>query len=135
MQFASEYDLGRQNEPTVLIVEDENVSRLALKKLLDRCGYHAEACESAEEALSKLDHRDHETPQVALVDVDLPGMSGLDLAARLEQASPDTFTILITAATGERIHSFCRAHPVAYLQKPVDFDRLLSMMTDAHYQY
>src|SRR5688500_19787357 len=128
MRSTSVYDLGQQTDRTVLIVEDENVSRTALKKLLDRCGYRAEACDSAEEALRKLGDRHNDTPQVALVDVDLPGMSGLDLAARLETACPDTLTILITAASGERISSFCRVHPVAYLQKPIDFDQLLSMM-------
>jgi DNA-binding NtrC family response regulator len=128
MQSASVYDLERQTDRTVLIVEDENVSRLALKRLLDRCGYHAQACGSAEEALNKLD--DTDVPDVALVDVDLPGMSGLDLAAQIERTSPQTLTVLITAASGERINSFCRAHPVAYLQKPVNFDHLLSIIND-----
>ena len=134
MHGASEYDLGQQGDRMVLIVEDENVARTALKRLLDRSGFHAEACVSAEEALGKL-QRQSETPQVALVDVDLPGMSGLDLVRRLAQASPDTFTILITAASGERIDSFCRAHPVGYLQKPIDFDELLAMMSNAQYRH
>ena len=131
MRSSSVYDLAQHTDRTVLIVEDENVSRTALKRLLDRSGYHAEACVSAEEALCKLHNHQRDNPQVALVDVDLPGMSGLDLVRRLQQASPDTFTILITAAAGERIASFCRAHPVAYLQKPIDFDLLLSMMSEA----
>ena len=129
MQSASVYGLERQNDATILIVEDEHISRLALKRLLNRCGFQAEACGSAEEALRRLTDRDN--PQIALVDVDLPGMSGLDLAARLEESSPDTFTILITAASGERIHSFCRAHPVMYMQKPVDFDHLLNVIQEA----
>ena len=133
MHSTSVYDLGQQNDRTVLIVEDENVSRTALKRLLARCGYQAEAYGSAEEALGQLD-REAETPQVALVDVDLPGMSGLDLAKFLEQSSPHTFTILITAASGDRIDSFCQAHPVAYLQKPIDFDELLAIMSDAEYR-
>jgi response regulator NasT len=131
MSSTSVYDLGQQTDRTVLIVEDENVSRHALQRLLSGCGFHAQAFGSAEEALDDLRDRDHESPQVALVDVDLPGMSGLDLAARLEKSSPRTLTILITAASGERIDNFCRAHPVAYLQKPVDFEHLLSMLQDS----
>lgn len=130
MCSASACDLERQAERSILIVEDEKVSRLALKRLLDRCGFHAQTCESAEEALIKLADNEQEAPRVALVDVDLPGMSGLDLAERLERCSPDTFTILITAAGGDRISQFRRTHPVAYLQKPLNVGHLLSLLDE-----
>src|SRR5437762_1260076 len=88
----------------VLVVEDESVSRRALTSLLVSSGYRAAAYPSAEEALKNVD--DGPLPPVALVDVDLPGMSGLDLAARLEQIDPDVRTVLITAVEGDRIERF-----------------------------
>jgi len=114
----------------VLIVEDERVSRKALALLLRACGYKTVAAESAEEALRLLALDDR--PDFALVDVDLPGMSGLELAERLEETRPGTFTVLITAAEGDRIRNFVRDHPVAYLRKPLDFDHLLGLMSDVH---
>jgi CheY-like chemotaxis protein len=114
----------------VLIVEDERVSRRALALLLGACGYETLAAGSAEEALRLL--RSGEAPQFALVDVDLPGMSGLELAERLEETRPDVLTVLITAAEGDRIDNFVRDHPITYLRKPVDFDHLLDVLSDMH---
>ena len=118
---------SQQADPTVLIVEDERVSRRALTSLLSSCGFRAAAFESAEEALENVDGGP--VPQVALVDVDLPGMSGLELVSRLEQMRPGIKAVLITAAEGERIAQFRRDHEVDYLPKPVDFPRLLRLLT------
>jgi two-component system C4-dicarboxylate transport response regulator DctD len=130
MRSASVYGLERQSERSVLIVEDEIVSRMALKRLLNGCGFDAQTYASAEEVLSKLNRDPNESPRIALVDVDLPGMSGLELVVKLEQASPDTCTILLTAHSGERIKSFQQAHAVGYLQKPINFHQLLSIIDE-----
>lgn len=117
----------------VLIVEDERMSRKALALLLTACGYHTMAVGSAEEAIRLMQGDD--PPDIALVDVDLPGMSGLDLAERLEGVTPAVFTVLITAAEGDRIHTFMREHPVvAHLRKPLDFDCLLELLSESHAQ-
>jgi DNA-binding NtrC family response regulator len=113
---------------TVLIVEDEGVSRNALRKLLAASGYHAAAYECAEDALREV--AAHDMPPVALIDVDLPGMSGLDLATRLEELRPDMVKVLITAASGDRIENFRRDHEVHYIRKPLDFPRLLRLLRD-----
>ena len=114
--------------PTVLIVEDEGVSRNALRKLLAASGYHAAAYECAEDALREI--AAGEMPPVALIDVDLPGMSGLDFATRLEEIRPDMVKVLITAASGDRIENFRRQHEVHYIRKPLDFSRLLRLLGD-----
>ena len=114
----------------VLIVEDERVSRKALSMLLNACGYRTASAGSAEEALELLSADD--SPDFALVDVDLPGMSGLQFAQELEERAPNVFTVLITAAEGERIDNFRRDHAVAYMRKPVDFDHLLGLLSEVH---
>lgn len=114
--------------PTVLIVEDERVSRQAMAYLLEQSGFRPAACESAEEALERLG--DEPPPPVALIDVDLPGMSGLELIVRLEKLRPGLFAVLITAAGGERIERFRKAHDVQYIRKPVDFRRLLELLDE-----
>lgn len=125
----SSYDMSPQEDGRVLIVEDEVLSRRALALLLSSCGYQTTAAQSAEEALRLM--RGESPPDIALVDVDLPGMSGLDFAKRLEETQPGIFTVLITAAEGDRIRNFLRDHPVAYLRKPVNFDHLLSVLSES----
>ena len=115
-----------QEGPTVLIVEDERVSRRALTSLLAASGYQPQPCESAEEALEQV--RRGKDPDIALIDIDLPGMSGLDLIARLESLRPGVMAVLMTAADGERIERFRREHSVHYLRKPLDFGRLLRLL-------
>ena len=116
----------RRSDESVMIVEDEPVSRSALATLLSGEGYQTEACESAEEALTRAHHG--RIPRLALVDLNLPGMSGIDLLERLERLCPDLCAVLITAARDDEIDRFCRDHWVAYMRKPADFPRLLSLL-------
>lgn len=109
-----------------MIVEDERVARQALTWLLAFNGYAPQAFATAEDALESLAHDN--VPTLALVDVDLPGMSGLDLAAQLEARHPELHVVLVTAAEGERIDLFRREHAVSYLRKPVDFRDILAVL-------
>lgn len=111
---------------SVLIVEDEGVSRRALSMLLASCGYLTSSAASAEEALRMVKGRN--APSIAVVDLDLPGMNGLDLIARLKALNPRLYPILITGADSERLESMLRNRPVPFLRKPVDFERLLTML-------
>lgn len=113
----------------VLIVEDERIARRALTALMSASGYAAAAAGSGEEALRALRAGAH--PDIALVDLDLPGMNGLDFIRQLEQFDPTVFTVLITAANGERLAQILHQRGVAYLRKPLDFNRLL-LLLDAH---
>jgi DNA-binding NtrC family response regulator len=116
-----------------LIVEDERVARRALASLLDRSGFVAHAHESAEDALRDIDEGCD--ARIALVDIDLPGMSGLDLIQCLEEKKPDLMAIVISAAGGERVDRFRREHRVHYFRKPVDFSRLLGLLESTATQH
>ncbi len=111
----------------VLIVEDERVARRAMATLLSSCGYATAVAGSAEEALGLLG-RTGAMPDVALVDLDLPGMNGLDLIAQLEKLDPSVFLVLVTSAGGEALAERVGELGVAYMRKPVDFDRLLTVI-------
>lgn len=112
--------------PPVLIVEDERMSRRAMTALLERCGFRPEPFGSAEEALGAVLSGSH--PRFALVDLDLPGMNGLDLINRLEALDPSIFPILITATDQDILSRKLHDRPVTYLRKPVNFDSLLNLM-------
>ena len=107
----------------VLVIEDENVSRKALGRLLAERGYTTEAVGTAEEAVAIL--AIGQPPQVALVDLDLPGMSGAELLGYLHQKSPPVRTILVTAASEERIKRVIDGTGISYLRKPINFNDLL----------
>ncbi|HZL36354.1 MAG TPA: response regulator [Tepidisphaeraceae bacterium] len=109
----------------VLIVEDEAVARKALSVLLSSYGFITTACGSAEEALGLI--RNKLAPEFALVDLDLPGMNGLDFIGRLRESDRAVFPVLITAADKERVRSLDTT-PVRYLQKPLDFEKLLILL-------
>jgi two-component system cell cycle sensor histidine kinase/response regulator CckA len=110
----------------VLIVEDERVSRKALATLLASSGYSAETVESAEEALEVVN--DGEPPQVALIDLDLPGMNGMELISKLARTQPSVKSILITAVDREKLDPALRYYGVKHIRKPIDFDRLLQIL-------
>jgi CheY-like chemotaxis protein len=113
----------------VLIVEDECVSRKALTALMTASGYRTNASATAEEALESLGAGPK--PDIALVDLDLPGMNGLDFIGRLTERDPAIFPVLITAANGEHLPQLLRQRGVAYLRKPLDFATLLSVLDTA----
>jgi CheY-like chemotaxis protein len=111
----------------VLIVEDESMSRRALSLLMSNSGFTAAAFGSAEEALHWLEDGAH--PRIALIDLNLPGMNGLDLIDRLRKLSPATFPVLITATDEQTLAGCLKQRPVTHLRKPLDFDLLLSTVS------
>jgi CheY-like chemotaxis protein len=112
----------------VLVIEDENVSRKALGRLLARQGYTTETVGTAEEAVAVL--AIGRLPSVALVDLDLPGMSGAELLAYLVQKAPPIRTVLVTAASEERVARIVDGMPVGYLRKPINLKDLLRMIDE-----
>lgn len=112
---------------SILLVEDERVSRRALAMLLSRHGYVIDAVGTAEEALQLVQRRGH-APAIVLADLDLPGMSGLDLIDRLAQLDPDAAAVMITASADEAVASKLSRYGAAYMRKPVDFDALLQLL-------
>lgn len=117
----------------VMIVEDEASSRRALSLLLSSCGYPTLAFASAEEALEAIGRE--RTPRIALIDLDLPGMNGLELIQRLQQLDPFVFPVLITATSGEMLSAKLHNRPLAYLRKPLDFESLLALLSQREWRH
>ena len=109
-----------------MIVEDEQTTRRAMSLLLATCGFRPQAFASAEEALRAI--HEGESPRIALIDLDLPGMSGLDLIEKLEALDARVHPILVTATDEDTLYRRIAGRPISYLRKPVDFDTLLSLL-------
>lgn len=107
----------------VAIVDDDESVRIALQGLMDAVGLPAQVFASAEEFL--LSGRQRETGCL-IADIRMPGMSGLDLQAKLNSEHCRIPTIFITAHgdTSMRMQAL-RAGAVEFLAKPFNDDVLL----------
>jgi CheY-like chemotaxis protein len=111
----------------VLIVEDEAISRRALQHLLRLHGYEARTAGSAEEAMQQVLATGHR-PEMALVDINLPGMNGVEFVRRLHRMFPSVRCVFMTANDAARDERLGSASAEPTLQKPFDVPDLLRMM-------
>jgi DNA-binding NtrC family response regulator len=102
---------------SILVIDDEPIIRANLAEFLQSEGFAVWACASGEEAIERA-ARDRF--DVALCDVNLPGLDGLDVLERLARISPETFVLLITAyATVESAVEAFQKGAHDYLMKPI----------------
>ena len=113
----------------VAIVDDDAPLREALLDSLEEAGFSAQAFPSAEDFLDS-PYR-HECSCV-IADVRMPGMSGLDLQAKLNAEQLRIPIIFITARGGEQLRmQALRSGAVQFLGKPFDDDVLLDTVRAA----
>jgi DNA-binding NtrC family response regulator len=114
---------------TVLIVDDEQVIADTLVIIFANAGYDARAAYSAEQALDMLQDAVWQ-PQLAILDVGLPRMHGIDLAIHLQGMCPGCGLSLFSgqAATLDLIEAAQdKGHAFEVLPKPVHPDYLLGL--------
>lgn len=101
----------------ILVVDDEGAIRYSISKTLQRVGYQVSAAGSGEEALTLMDEQDFD---VVLTDIRMPGLTGVELLARIKEKGPDSIVILMTAyaSLGTAVESL-RLGAHDYLIKPV----------------
>jgi FixJ family two-component response regulator len=107
----------------VAIVDDDDSLRVALQGLLKATGFPAEAYASAEEFLSS---GQQQQTACLITDIRMPGMSGLDLQAKLNADRFRIPIIFLTAHGDEKMRmQALRAGAVEFLAKPFDAEALL----------
>ena len=111
----------------ILIVEDEAVARRALRTLLSASGFLTAAVGSAEEALNLVSQGC--IPDIALVDLNLPGMNGIELINCLEEAHPGMRMLLVTAALPEYLQNLRDDRHIEYMRKPINIESLLDVLS------
>ncbi|MDO3379630.1 sigma-54-dependent transcriptional regulator [Geoalkalibacter halelectricus] len=106
----------------ILIVDDEQGMRRLLDRVLSREGYETVAVAGGAEALRELNSGDVD---LALVDIQMPGMTGLELLERIKEFDPCLPTIMITAyGTVESAVKALRAGAYHYITKPFETDEI-----------
>jgi FixJ family two-component response regulator len=116
--------LPQSNAFVICLLDDDPSVLKALSRLLSSADLHAEAFSDCNEFLCYVQiHR----PKVALVDVCMPQMSGLEVQSRLREVSPSTRVIIFTANPDPRVRSTAfNAGASAFFVKPFDDEELLT---------
>jgi FixJ family two-component response regulator len=115
--------------PTVYIVDDAREVRMALSRLLGASGYQVSAFESAERFLEE---QDAEAPGCLLLDVCMPGLSGIELQRTLA-GSPCARPIVFLSGKGDvqiGVHAM-KEGAVDFLTKPIDHAQLVAAIEQA----
>ncbi|HNQ91153.1 MAG TPA: response regulator transcription factor [Verrucomicrobiota bacterium] len=114
------------------IVEDDRSMRENLALLIDGApGFSCvAACASGEEALQRIPEAD---PAVVLMDIHLPGISGIECVARLRRVLPKTQVIMLTVEEdSEQVFESLKAGATGYLVKHVPPEEILEAMAEVH---
>lgn len=109
--------------PVVLIVDDEDSIRDMLRLALERAAYHTLPAADGQEALNLMSSDECE---VVLLDIRMPGMSGLDVLGRLVVDFPDACVIMLTGlADVETSIEAMKAGAYDFILKPFDLEDLM----------
>ena len=109
--------------PKAIVAEDESLLRAELISLLARAWPELEIAAECEDGAAALDAIDVHRPEVAFLDIRMPGITGLEVAAAAAEASPKTQVVFVTAYNQYAIDAFDRG-AVDYLLKPIAPERL-----------
>lgn len=112
---------------TVLLVDDSRVARMMTRKVIEAALPDWTVVEAAtgEEALDKVKLA---PPDFVILDVNMPGIGGLETARQLRQAKIDAAITLLTANIQEPVRQQAEAMGVGFLNKPVRDDALLAFL-------
>jgi two-component system response regulator AtoC len=112
--------------PKVLVVDDERDMLTNCTRILRRYGY---ACLTADTSDRALEVVDAERPDVVLVDLRMPGKSGIDIVKTIKQRHPDIEVVLMTAyATIETAVDAIKQGAFDYLPKPFTAEQLQAVI-------
>ena len=117
---------------TVSIVEDQEQLRNTLARVLNRaegfkCVSHYDSAEAALEALP------NDKPEVVLMDINLPGMNGVECVRKLKQVAPQIQTVMLTVYEDtENIFNALAAGASGYLLKRTTSAELLESLREVH---
>ena len=116
-------------DPLILVIDDEEAIRLFLEATLQDNGYRVATAGSGQEALEALPRVD---PDLVLLDLMLPDMSGIEVLDEVKQALPHVNVLMITAYSGtETAVRAMKLDAFDYITKPIELDRLLKLIDNA----
>jgi len=113
----------------VLVVDDEETVGLLLQRILHSAGYDVITAANGEEALSIMASGDI---SIVLLDIKMPGLSGMDLLGRINSDLPDLCVIMVTAvADVQTAVAAMKLGAYDYITKPFDQVKMLDKIRQA----
>ena len=113
----------------ILVVDDEPDIRANLKDILADMGYDVDTAANGDDALALVSGKAYD---VALLDLKMPGMDGLELYRRIKKIHSATIVIIVTAYTGgDTARAAMAAGAWEIISKPLDFSQLLPLIEKA----
>ena len=116
--------MSSQNKDRVLIVDNDSEFRRSLRKILQKAGYTVNSASSASQASQTLSK--HAYPLI-LLDLNMPGKSGLELLHEVKEKSPESKVIMITAdGSVDNYSEAMNDGAFAFLLKPIKMNKILT---------
>jgi DNA-binding response OmpR family regulator len=117
-------------EMKVLLVDDEEEFVKTLAERIEMREVKSKIALNGEEALKTMDE---DLPDVMVLDLKMPGIDGLEVLRRAKKAYPGVQIIMLTGHGSEKDEKEARRLGVfEYLQKPVEFEKLMRTITKAY---
>jgi CheY-like chemotaxis protein/cytidylate kinase len=122
--------IDREVPPKVLLVDDEQEFVLTLSERLQSRNLESAIAFDGEQALQIIET---DAPDVMILDINMPGINGLEVLRRVKQAKPFTEVIILTGHGSEKEETrAAELGAFAYLTKPVNIDVLAETMKKAY---
>jgi FixJ family two-component response regulator len=120
----------RAHRGDIIVVEDDHSVNRAILRLLEAAGFRAQAFASAEALL--IEGTTHQQADCFVLDVHLPGMSGIDLCRALREAGVSAPVVIITAHDDAHFRQAAtRIGAAAYIRKPFSGRTLVAAIAEA----
>lgn len=107
----------------ILVTEDDKVNQLVISRMLTECGYLVELAENGFEALEKVKRNKYD---IILMDIQMPGMDGVEATKRIRETNKTVPILAITAYAlqGDR-EKFLQQGMDGYVSKPLKIEKLI----------
>ncbi len=113
----------------ILVVDDEPAVRLVLQRILEGLGYHVVTAANGQEALDKIPQLNI---RVVLLDIMMPGMSGMEVLQQITTNWPETCVIMVTAvADAQTAIEAMKLGAYDYITKPFMRDDVAQKVQEA----
>src|SRR5215475_2589891 len=116
--------------PTILVVDDEPTVLSLCQRMLQVAGYNVLAANGGEAAL-RLSNDPQNSIDLALLDIMMPGLNGIELANRLQAKHPNLPVVLMSGYSVVEIQRIVGEHPYRIIWKPFKTESLLRMIDNA----
>jgi len=115
-------------KPSILVIDDDEDIRKVLSEILKDKGYNADSAETGRQALRKAEKKFY---NLALIDIRLPDMNGVELLTKIKETKPKMRKIIITGyPTLKNAVEALNKGADAYITKPLDIEKVLATIAE-----